>query len=218
MRREEIQKFISDNVKIRFQDESINKYWSEFIINHFMFRVNRYRENFTQSFDNLKDSFNNLLELYSLYDQYDIFNPILKYCMRNLLFASYLADQELEKKKENVNCIDACGRLLISFFSKFSNSDDKSVVFYSIICLTRIYFKLKTYRNSKTLFDWVDKNGVNIDCFPKSEVTTFYFYSGRLSLYELKLKEASNILSNAFKICKDNHFTNKKLILEYLIF
>jgi hypothetical protein len=216
MRRDDIQKIVYDNVRIRFNNNELNKQWSEYIINHFLYRINKFRENFKESFEFLKESFNNLVEVYRLYDQDAVFIKILKYYMKGLLFSSYLADQELTKKKEKVNCVDECGRVFMSFFSKFSNGDDKSSMFYCVICLTRIYFKLKTYRNSKTLIDWVG-NSLDIEEFPKSEVTTFYYYSGRLSLYELRLTDANKILNIAFKLCKDNHFANKRLLLEYLV-
>jgi hypothetical protein len=137
--------------------------------------------------------------------------------MRSLLFTSSLADGELEKKKEKTYCVDECGRILISFFSKFQMSEEKEPVFFCIICLMRIYFKLKNYRNSKTLVEWLDKTNLNLEELPKSEVTTFYYYSGRLALYEIKLMDSHRILTNAFNICKNDHFTNKKVILEYLI-
>lgn len=137
--------------------------------------------------------------------------------MRNLLFVSSLADSELERKKEKTYCVDECGRILISFFSKFQMSDEKEIVFFCIICLIRIYFRLKTYRNSKTLVDWVEKTNLNLDELPKSDVTTFYYYSGRLTLYEIKLVDAHRILTMALNICKSNHFANKRLIIEYLI-
>jgi hypothetical protein len=215
MRRDDIQRIIYDSVRVIMGNE-LCKPFSEYIINHFLYKINKYRENFRESFEAVKESFNNLVEIYKI-DQHPVFSDILKYYMKSLLYSSYLADQELSKKKEKVNCIDECGRVFMSFFSKFSNGTDNSSIFYCIISLTRIYFKLKTYRNSKTLIEWVDRMGVDIDNFPKSEVTTFYYYSGRLSLYELKLTDANKILSNAFNLCKDNHFMNKRLLLEYLV-
>jgi hypothetical protein len=215
--REQIFKIINDNVRIKIKDESQIKLWTEFFLNHHLYKINKYRENFLKSFEFLKDCFNNLIEIHKLYQTPRFLSYVMKYYMRNLLFISNLADMELEQKKEKTFAIDECGRILIGFFSKFQMSDDKWSVFFCIICLIRIYFKMKTYRNSKTLVEWVDKSGLNLDNLPKAEVTTFFYYSGRLSLYELKIAEAHKILSNAFHICKSNHFTNRKLLLEYLI-
>lgn len=217
MERDDIYKTIYDNTRLKVRDDSIVKYWTEYITNHYLFRINKYRENYKTSFENLKDCFNNLVEVFKSYDNPDFLSGILKFYMRNLLFSSNLGDQELERKKEKPYCIDECGRVLISFFSKFQMSEEKDLVFYSIICLFRIHFRLKTYRNSKTLVEWTEKTNLNLDYLPKAEVTTFYYYSGRLSIYELKLIDAQRILTNAFNICKNNQFTNKRLILEYLI-
>ena len=83
--------------------------------------------------------------------------------MRNFLFLSHLADAELERQKQKAYCLDECGRVLISFFSTFQMSNEKNIVFFCIICLIRVYFKLKNYRNSKTLIGWVEKSGLNLN-------------------------------------------------------
>jgi hypothetical protein len=157
--REQIFKIINDNVRIKIKDESQIKLWTEFFLNHHLYKINKYRENFLKSFEFLKDCFNNLIEIHKLYQTPRFLSYVMKYYMRNLLFISNLADMELEQKKEKTFAIDECGRILIGFFSKFQMSDDKWSVFFCIICLIRIYFKMKTYRNSKTLVEWVDKSG-----------------------------------------------------------
>jgi hypothetical protein len=181
-----------------------------------MFKINKYREDYVKSFENLKDCFAYMLEIFKSTQYANFLHNVLKYYMRNLLFSSQLADQELERKKEKTYCIDDCGRVLMNFFSKYQN-EEPGIVFYAILCIIRIHFKLKTYRNSKTLVGWVEMSGLDIRNFPKSEVTTFYYYSGRLALYELNFYKAVEIFSKAFDICKNNHLTNKKLIFEYLI-
>jgi tetratricopeptide (TPR) repeat protein len=201
---------------MNYKDETLTKIWSEYIINHFLFKINKYRENYVQSFENLKDCFSYLLEIFKSMHYAPFLFSVLKYYMRNLLYSSQLADQELERKKAKAYCIDDCGRVLMNFFSKYQN-DEPSIVFYAVICIIRIYFKLKTYRNSKTLVNWVEISGLDVSRFPKSEVTTFYYYSGRLALYELNFYKALEIFTKAFEMCKSNHVTNKQLIFEYLI-
>jgi hypothetical protein len=198
------------------REENLQKIWSEYVINHLMFKINKYREDFVKSFENLKDTFIYFLEIYKSTNYATFLNNVIKYYMRNLLFSSELADQELKRKKEKAYCIDDCGRVLMNFFSKYQN-EEPAIVFYAILCIIRIYFKLKTYRNSKTLVDWVEKSDLEIKTFPKSEVTTFYYYSGRLALYELNFYRALDIFNKAFEMCKNNHINNKKLIFEYLV-
>jgi hypothetical protein len=215
--RDEIEKLIYQIIRAKRRDDQYTKTWAEFFINHYLFKINKYRENFQKSFENLKECFSQLTEIFKAYDTPLFLSNLLKFYMRNFLFLSNLADAELERKNMKANCTDDCGRILISFFSAFQMSSEKNIVFFCIICLIRVYFKLKNYRNSKTLIGWVEKSGLNLNSLPKSELTTFYYYSGRLNLYDLKLIDAYQILTTAFKICKPNHFTNRKLILEYLI-
>lgn len=215
--RSDFEKIVYQVVRSQIREEGLSKTWSEFIINHFLFKINKYRENFQISFNSLKECFNSLAEIYENLESPSFMTPILKFYMRNLLFSSHIADEEMIRKKQNPVCIDECGRVLITFFSQFSKGEDKPLVFFSVICLIRIYFKLKTYRSSKTLVSWVEKSGLDFDYLPKAEVTTFFYYSGKLNLYELRLIEARDILNNAFTLCKSNHIYNKKLILEHLI-
>jgi len=71
--------------------------------------------------------------------------------------------------------------------------------------------------NCKSLVDWTDKNSVDLNIFPKSEITTFYYYTGKLSIYEIRILEAKTFFTKAFNICKKDSIQNKRLILEYLI-
>ena len=176
-----------------------NKIWNEFIINFFLYKINKYRENYQNSFVYLKESYLNLVEIFKLLETPLYLVEILKFFMKNLLFMSNLGDLELEQKCQKQECLDECGRILITFFSKFQSCDEKSIVFFCIICLIRIYFKLKTYRNSKTPVEWVDMSGLELSSLPKGEVTTFYYYSGRLALYEIKIIDAHKIFTNALR-------------------
>jgi nuclear mRNA export protein PCID2/THP1 len=215
--REDFEKTIYNNVRINVKDDISSKLFSEYLISHYLFRINKYRENYLKSFQNFIECWSNFLEIFRIYEEPEFLYQVIKFYMRNLYFSARLGDEELERNKQKPNCIDEGGRNLISFFSSYQMSEQKPLVFYCIICLIRIHFKLKTYRNSKTLVGWVEKSGLDFDYLPKSEVVTYLYYSGRLTLYELKLVDARDILLNALNLCKDDHIPNKKLILEYLI-
>jgi len=210
---------VQDNLRIKLKDEKKFKNFNEFISNYFLFRINYHREEFHLAFENLKDSFINFQDIYKNLECPKFLNFILRYFMRKLLISSSLADQKNLKKKINTNTqyVNELGRYLMNFFSKFQLQEDKQIIFFSIICIIRIYFKLRTYRNSKTLVEWVDLGNINYSLLPKSDVVTYFYYSGRLGLYELKLSEARKIFSNAFEICDISQKNNLKLILEYLI-
>ena len=56
-----------------------------------------------------------------------------------------------------------------------------------------------------------------MNLLPKSDLVTYYYYSGRLGLYELRISDAQAIFSNAFDMCNYTQTNNIKIILEYLI-
>ena len=205
-------------MKINFRQDDM-KYWIDYMSNHLFYLFFFKKSSYVKSYEGLKDAFNTYTEIFKLYFQCSVnLIPITKYYINRLLIVSNLADRELSSSKEKENCVDDSARVLRGFFSKFQGADNKNNgILYCIISLIRIYFKLKTYRNCKSLVEWVDKNKVEVNIFPKSEITTFYYYTGRLSIYEIKIKEAQAFFNNAFTMCNNNSIQNKRLILEYLI-
>lgn len=210
---------ISDYIRCKIKDDRKQQNFCDYLANFFMYRINHYRENYFLSFENLKDSFIAFQEIFKGLDNPKFLNSILKYYMRSLYLVSVQADNQNIKKKTNINisCVNELGRHLMNFFSKFQMREDKEIVFFCMISIIRIYFKLRTYRNSKTLVEWVELGNINLDLIPKSDLVTYYYYSGRLGLYELHISDAQKILSYAFNICNVDSFNNIKLILEYLI-
>jgi len=216
----DISPIITDNLRLQLKDEKKLKNWSDFITNFFLYRINNFRENYITAFEYLKDSFIVFQEIYKMLETPKFLNTILKLYMRHLLFISMLADDSSLKQKKNstnIQCVNELGRHLMNFFSKFQNCEEKEIIFFAIICIIRIHFKLRTYRNSNTLVEWINLGHIDLNLMPKSDLVTYYYYSGRLALYELKISEARKIFANAFDICTFEHRTNLKLILEYLI-
>jgi hypothetical protein len=121
----------------------------------------------------------------------------------------------------------------MSFFSKFQNYNDetentKYAVFFSIVCLIKTYFILKNYRNSLPLVKWCEtqkiiSNNNDNKNISSSELCNYFYYNGRLSLYELNIITAHEKLTKAFEICicsknnKKNFFNNASVLYEYLI-
>ncbi len=210
---------ILDNLRVELKDEKKLKSWTDFISYFMLYRINYFRENYNVAFDNLKDSFILFQDIFKSLDSPYFLNSVLKYYLRSLFFISILADNSNLKKKtnQNIQCVNELGRHLMNFFSKFQNSEEKEIIFFAIICIIRIYFKLRTYRNSNTLVEWINYGHINLEKMPKSDLVTYYYYSGRLGLYELKISESQKIFSYAFDICNIEHKGNLKLILEYLI-
>ncbi|KAI8449695.1 hypothetical protein BY996DRAFT_4643108 [Phakopsora pachyrhizi] len=53
--------------------------------------------------------------------------------------------------------------------------------------------------------------------YPKSQLVTFYYYLGRLALYQRRLHKARESLKRSFDLCKSDSWKNRRLVLIYLI-
>ena len=211
--RQPIQYNLKTKLSPQFKNQKMISLLTDFISNFFIYKAKFHRNEFIDAFTSLSDSFSNFGEFYQTTQNIEL-SPIVKYLIRNLY-------QTVIKTKDEKKISD-CGRTLISFFSKFQTSDEnKMTVLYCVVVLMKIYFKLKTYRNSITLVTWFDKSNMSDEDLPQSENATFSFYQGRLALYELKISDARDVLTRAFELCINNVSPsakhNSKIIYEYLV-
>ena len=211
--RQPIQYNLKTKLSPQFKNQKMISLLTDFISNFFIYKAKFHRNEFIDAFTSLSDSFSNFGEFYQTTQNIEL-SPIVKYLIRNLY-------QTVIKTKDEKKISD-CGRTLISFFSKFQTSDEnKMTVLYCVVVLMKIYFKLKTYRNSITLVTWFDKSNMSDEDLPQSENATFSFYQGRLALYELKISDARDVLTRAFELCINNVSPsakyNAKIIYEYLV-
>ncbi len=213
------------NSEIHFSLE-IKKCLTDFLTYFLLYKNSINKKEYIQSFENMKNSFSNFCEFYRLYDESSL-APLLKYFIRILYNIGEKCDESNKISSNELKYASELGTIIISFFNKFSYVDDntKYSVLFGVVCLMRIYFKLKNYRYSIPLVQWYNKKQFDKDedNIPSSELCTFSFYQGRLTLYELDLLESQKILNKAFDICLQNInnskscFINAKLIYEYLI-
>lgn len=213
------------NSEIHFSLE-IKKFLTDFLTYFLLYKNSINKKEYIQSFENMKNSFSNFCEFYMLYDESSL-APLLKYFIRILYNIGEKCDESNKISSNELKYASELGTIIISFFNKFSYVDDntKYSVLFGVVCLMRIYFKLKNYRYSIPLVQWYNKKQFDKDedNIPSSELCTFSFYQGRLTLYELDLLESQKILNKAFDICLQNInkskscFNNAKLIFEYLI-
>ncbi len=133
--------------------------------------------------------------------------------------------------------LESIGKSLMDFFSRFQSIENKELMFFCALNLIKTYFKLKTYRNTKTFFGWIERSEV---CFNKLDMMSqinFYFYYGKLMLFEMQIDDSkhyfqlgfglfesglnnisSNRLSDSSSILNNNlTYFNKITILEYLL-
>jgi hypothetical protein len=221
------------------KDESFKK-WVGFLVNLILFKSKEQLSKETYSIDKidcieiynyLKESYNNYLELFIYFEQQESIGKILKFFFNKFFLYATKADKQLEEDFSKPSNLDDCGKLLMHFFSRFQSSDDKQTLFHCCLSLIKVYFKLKTYRNTKTLIGWVERSELNIEKeLPLPSASEYFYYCGRLHLYNMELLKSRECFQTSFslmkKINKDSnkhdllnniHYKNKQLILEYLI-
>ena len=217
--------YINDNVtKIvnsYSQLNNANEKWIIFISNLITFNISK-DINKEIAFEYLKSSY---LAIYDIYNQFNeqsfIGSVVLKFFFNNLVLLAEEEDKRLENERKKMICLDNVGKLLMDFFSRFQNSDDKVTIFYCDLNLIKTYFKLKTYRNSKTFFGWVERSSINLKTVDSQSEVNYYYYYGRITLYEMNIEVSRKYFEKAFKLMKKNgndwQMRNKSIILEYLI-
>ncbi|CAD6581368.1 MAG: hypothetical protein CYPHOPRED_001560 [Cyphobasidiales sp. Tagirdzhanova-0007] len=91
-------------------------------------------------------------------------------------------------------------------------------VFYLANLTLKIYFKLNNLRlcdtvvkNTRDARDYLDSQ------YPKADRVTFYYYMGRMYLYQRRMRKAMLQFRKAFELCTSRHYKNRRLILIYLV-
>jgi hypothetical protein len=205
--------------QLKVKDEKTKGNLVQLIESYFNYEMSRLDKKKIDAFNEYKLAYDALLNLYEGADEYEarFYHNIIKHFMRFLFHTAVSADKQMIANKTKPKFLDESARILIHFFSSHQSSEDKSLVFFCIVCLIKVYFKLNTYRNSNTPVNWVKITGLDLNTLPKSEVVTYLFYSGRLQLYDLKIHEALETFNSAYNQCHKDSITNKRLIIEFMI-
>lgn len=82
--------------------------------------------------------------------------------------------------------------------------------------LMAVYFQRNNINQAQNLLLTVE-NKINFRNFTPSEVSTYYFYSGRVNAILLNIAQAHQDLINAYETCPLRLYENRRLILVYLI-
>ena len=142
------------------------------------------------------------------------------------------ADRHLKATGEKTKRCDQAADKLRQGFSKVSNDKGKDLSVskkWSALHLINQIFKLLFSINQlsvglKNLQRWVESplcpnhtRPLEQRGFPKSQVVTYQYYSGRLALYEDDFETASRGLEWAFAHCHGGASKNKQAILRFLV-
>lgn len=94
----------------------------------------------------------------------------------------------------------------------------KSGCLYVVNTLFNIYFRLNQLRKCNNLINSVNKKTFpSLDQLPKRDTVTYKYYTGRLSMFQDKFKQAETELDFALAHCHRDSALNKRRILEYLV-
>ena len=154
------------------------------------------------------------------------FLPILKFLIRKTkvyAIQTNNAQKIVKSTEDNLNkAADSIRGVLSNFQSMKSDSSKMKVILFLINELFWINFKLINYHQCKSLLQTQEsKLGGELSDYPKSEQVTFYYYSGRMCLFDNKLKESYTYLNKSYAICQGYQGINsdkiKRQILKYLI-
>ncbi|KAG0144407.1 hypothetical protein CROQUDRAFT_672396 [Cronartium quercuum f. sp. fusiforme G11] len=144
---------------------------------------------------------------------------LLSHALVNLAITADRSKQSNKNEKAGEAARQMTTTLGISCIDRSPEEPSKRRAAFS---LANGLFKIYFFLNNMRLCDTVLKNTSNVidqleTHYPKSEMVTFYFYLGRLSLYQRRLHEAQHSLRIAFDLCKTESWKNRRLILIYLI-
>lgn len=154
------------------------------------------------------------------------FLPILKFLVRktkDFALQTNRAQKIVKSTEDNLNkAADSIRGVLSNFQSMKSNSSKMKIILFLINELFWINFKLINYHQCKSLLQTQEsKLGGELSDYPKSEQVTFYYYSGRMCLFDNKVNEAFLYLNKAYNICQgyqgNNEHKIKRQILKFLI-
>ena len=156
----------------------------------------------------------------------DWFLPVLKFLIRKTKYFALETNkaQKLGKSTEdNLNkAAETIRGVLSNFQSMKSDSSKVKVILFLINELFWINFKLINYHQCKSLLQTQEsKLGGELSDYPKAEQVTFYYYSGRMCLFDNKLKEAYFYLNKSYGILNGYQGNNRdkirRQVLKYLI-
>ncbi|CAH7669428.1 hypothetical protein PPACK8108_LOCUS4050 [Phakopsora pachyrhizi] len=139
-----------------------------------------------------------------------------------LVYFAITADRS-KKSNKNEKASQAARQMTatlgVSCIDRSTEEPSKRLAAFS---LANGLFKIYFFLNNMRLCDTVVKNTSNVihlleTHYPKSQLVTFYYYLGRLALYQRRLHKARESLKRSFDLCKSDSWKNRRLVLIYLI-
>ncbi|EGG04663.1 uncharacterized protein MELLADRAFT_88694 [Melampsora larici-populina 98AG31] len=141
------------------------------------------------------------------------FTSSIQHLSHALVHLAITADKSRQSNK-NEKASEAARQMTTTLgISCIDRSVDEPSKRRAAFSLANGLFKIYFFLNNMRLCDTVIKNTSNVihqleTHYPKSELVTFYYYLGRLSLYQRRLHQARNSLQTAFDLCLSKSWKN----------
>ncbi|EGC31284.1 hypothetical protein DICPUDRAFT_156889 [Dictyostelium purpureum] len=184
-----------------------------------------FESQYSEAFKHLTEAINSFVKVFELWSS----NVLWKLSLDLRLLAELATEMNDDNNLNNSNKIDyyeEASRTLLSKCFQATNADrtanmaesKKNAALGVVNQLFHIYFKINNLKLCKNLINAVESPGFpSLDTYPLSQLITYRFFNGRLSVFNGAYKKAQQDLLFAFSKCPQTSFKNKRLILLFLV-
>ncbi|KAJ1963453.1 hypothetical protein IWQ62_003210 [Dispira parvispora] len=122
-------------------------------------------------------------------------------------------------------CVNQAAQLVARLFNMALNDraplpESRAVAMFHLVNLNlRIYFWLRTTRLCHSMLSHVNRSGLDLTLFPKSEQVTYRYFAGRSFLFQHRIHDAERELARALAECtlQPSAFRNRRTIFFHLV-
>jgi len=213
--------------KIKTGDRNQNQLYSEVVSNRLKSISAIFESRYSDAFKYLCEEINSFVKIFELWS-----SPLLwKLCLDIRLMAELASLNSANEINNNTtgkktDYFEEATRILLSKCFQAANADRTNIMSESkknaamgvVNQLFHIYFKINNLKLCKNLITTIESSGFPpLENYPLSQLITYRFFNGRLSVFNGNYKKAQQDLLFAFSKCPSTSFKNKRLILLYLV-
>lgn len=142
------------------------------------------------------------------------FKTLMAECKKDMKLYWKLPLQVLDKHADGI--ISELRDIYTAY--KNASQDSSKGVIFSLNNLLWFYFQVNQYQQCTLLLKPIQEQLVSLlQGLEKSYIVTFYYYYGRLKIYEGQSEKAAEFLEKAFDLCSKKHLRHKIKILRLLV-